>query len=81
MKIVYSSTSGFGRELRVEADTSPGSWQVKVVCDAPGERAVSHDLTQEELEGLIASLTALLPKESGGGIVLPTGVEEPNDAV
>jgi hypothetical protein len=77
VKVVYSSSNRGGRELRVEAETTPEAWAVKIVCDAPGERAVSHDLTPADLDSLIATLSSLQP-EAKPEIVLPTTVEEPS---
>lgn len=59
MRVVYSHRSSEGRELRVEAATDPGEHPVVIVADAPGERAVSHPFTPQELDSLIASLVPL----------------------
>lgn len=50
----FEHTSEAGRQIR--AELMDGTDVVRITCDAPGERAVSHHLTIVEFDAMVAAI-------------------------
>lgn len=59
MRTVYTHADE-GRSLRLQTGTESGEPLARLSLDAPGERAVSHDLDADDLTVLYAAVTDLL---------------------